>query len=49
MTLKDVITLIQSISGHPCHKSYYNLALAVYYVVSFLFIQDLIWKGRYIR
>ncbi|MCH1978244.1 sporulation initiation factor Spo0A C-terminal domain-containing protein [Lawsonibacter sp. OA9] len=31
MTLRDVITLIQSISGHPCHRSYYCLALAVYY------------------
>ena len=35
MPLKDIILLIQSVSGHPCHKSYYHLALAVYYCCDF--------------
>lgn len=31
VSLQDVMLLIQSISGHPCRKGYYHLALAVYY------------------
>lgn len=31
MSLQDVLQLVQSISGHPCRKGYYHLALAVYY------------------
>lgn len=41
MTLRDVITLIQSISGHPCHRSYYCLALAVYYSCQLPFFMGL--------
>ncbi|MDC7288460.1 sporulation initiation factor Spo0A C-terminal domain-containing protein [Blautia schinkii] len=31
MVLKDVLSVIWSIAGHPCNKSYYHLALVVYY------------------
>ena len=35
MALKMSLHWIQSISGHLCHKSYYHLALVVYYSCRF--------------